>query len=375
MALRLEVHEESALPAEEVAQFDCPLIENAACYMARPTPQVRLAFATVRSGPELLGLAPLVIVDGYRGTRLLKDEARRWLDPLVGPFSRKTTCLVDTSFMGSLYEPPFFARRAEDRSAVREAVITYLKGREDIDTVIVTEPAGNPEAMAACGFQPFLQLPLVRVDVGGCGSFDQYLQRLPAKRRRNVRHDREVFAKAGARFRHHEPPLDRELAGRLHQCLLASAQRNANLEIPYGALLNDFGAFCAQRQWVITAWLDDALVGFFAYIPRRGVMHQCHGGMDYARSYEVKAYPNLMHAAVETAIDQGFREVTFGPLNNEAKRRAGELVPVMSSFRCRSRLTQVFMTKVLMPRFQVYTGSAFADDRPDQPEATQKASV
>jgi hypothetical protein len=375
VALQLEVKEESALPAEEVAPFNDPLIDNAACYMSRSTRQVRLAFATVRSGSELLGLAPLVIMAGYRGTRLLKDEARRWLDPLLGPFSRKTTCLVDTSFMGYLYEQPFFARKPEDRPAVREAVINHLKARKDIDMFTVTEPASDPGPMAASGFQPFLQLPLVRANVGSCSSFDQYLESLSSKRRRNTRHDREVFAKAGARFQHHEPPLDRELAARLHQCLLASAQRNTGLEVPYSDLLNDLEAFCAQRQWAITAWLDDELVGFFSYIPRDGVMHQCHGGLDYARSHEVKAYPNLMHAAVEIAIEHGFREVTFGPLNNEAKRRVGELAPVMSSFWCRSRLMQAFMTKVLMPRFQVFTGSAFPDDRPHQSAGARKASA
>lgn len=352
----LEVREEHSLTAEEVAAFGCPLIENAALYLGRARPGMHFAFATVRAQGSLIGLTPLITLARYRSTRLLKPDARRWLDPLVGPFARKTTCMIETSLMGFLYEPPFFAVPGADRHVVRNAVVEYLKSRKDLDTIVIIEPAGDTGEMASAGFDSFMQLPMILADVGGCRSFDDYLQRLSPKRRKNTRHDRALFANAGAVIRHHAPPHDREFIARLHRCLMASAERNTEFEVPYADLINDAEAFRRQRQPVLAAWLHDQLVGFFAYITRDGVMHQCHGGLDYSHSQQVKAYPNLLHAAVETAIAQGLRKVSFGPLNNEAKRRVGKPEPQMISFRCRSRLDHVLMSKVLAPRLQVYMG-------------------
>jgi hypothetical protein len=88
-----------------------------------------------------------------------------------------------------------------------------------------------------------MQLPLVRIDVEGCRTFDNYLAGIGRKRRHHLRQERKLFAEAGARVEVLAPPI--------------------------------------------------------------------------------KAYPNLIHAALEYAIESGYREVTLGPLNNEAKRRAG----------------------------------------------------
>jgi len=355
-ATELSVTEEASWTPEEAARFEDPLLDNVAKFLPHSTGRTRLDLAKVRRGEELVGVAPLLRLVRYRGTRLLEPGTRRWLDPCFGPFARKTTCLVDTSFLAFRYSEPFFAHRAEDRGAVRGAVVRHLKACRDVDQVMISEPATDGGWAREHGFLPFLQLPLVSVELEGVASFDDYLAGLSQQRRRNLRKERQLFRESGGRFELLEPPHPPRLTRELHRCLLASSEHNAELEIPFEDLMNNEEAFRSQEQWVITARVGEALAGFFAFIPRGDVLHQCHGGLDYVHSLAVKAYPNLIHAATEHAIERGCRRLTLGPLNNEAKRRAGSLQPVMASFWCRDAASRFLMKRFLLRRFQIYGG-------------------
>lgn len=355
--MSLEVTEERTWTAAESALFGDPRLDNFAHFAGHSTERTVLSLAKVRRDGELVGVAPLTRLMKYRGTRLLEQRSRRWLDPLVGPFAKRTTCMIDASFMAFRYADPFFAGDAEDATAVRQAVVDHLKERRDVDNLMISEPAGDPSWLRANGFRTFLQLPLVRVDVAGCRTFDDYLAGLGHKRRANLRKDRKLFEAAGARTEVVAPPLDEELARALHACLLSSSRKNRDaIEIPFEDLMNSEPAFLTQRQWVIVCRVGSAIAGFFAFLPHDGTICQCHGGLDYAHSLQIKAYPNLIRAAVEYAIDNGYRQVTLGPLNNEAKRRAGELAPVMAGFWCRDALSRLLMDRLLLPRFQIYRG-------------------
>ena len=117
--------------------------------------------------------------------------------------------------------------------------------------------------------------------------------------------------------------------------------------------------FSARRSTPSWQVPGGRLVGFFSFIPNDPALQQCHGGFDYEGSHQVRAYANLINAAVEHAITGGFQRVTLGPLNNETKRRAGtHLMPVMVSLWCRSRLSRLLLRRFFLRNFQVYTGDA-----------------
>lgn len=353
----LAVSEEPGWSTEESAAFDDPLIDYFAGYAASSTDGTAVAIAKVRRDGRLVGVAPVVRIRKYRTTRLLAPGSRRWMDPLLGPFARKTVCFVDTSLMGFRYEAPFFALDPADGPAVRAAVIGHLQSQPDIDTLCVSEPwAGN--GAGEPGFTAFLNLPLAVIDLAGCASFDAYLERLSRKRRKNARQERKLFADAGARIEAVHPPYPDRLVDLLHGQLMASARRNEMLEVPYGDVMNAREALERQAPHLLLATIDEAVVGFIAFLVRGTTMHQCHGGLDYARSAEVKAYPNLMHGAVDYAISNGLATITLGPVNNEAKRRASEPLPVVTSFWCSDGMSAFFMKYMMMKRFQVYTGPA-----------------
>lgn len=352
----LAVTEESQWSRTEAAAFDDPMLDHAAAFIPASRRSTRLTLAKVRRGDRLVGVAPVLVLRRYRGTRLLRPDLAARLDPLFGRVTRATQCLVETSFMGYLDAEPFFTLDPADGPAVRAAVIAHLQRRRDLDTILVTEPAAGAPALPP-GFDAFLQLPLIRAETAGFSDFDGWLDAQGPKRRRNARAERKLMAGAGATVAYHAPPQARALRDRMHALLINSARANARggVVVPYEIMMNDYDAFLRQSFHAITISVGEQIAGFFAFIPRDGVMHQVHGGLDYDIGPAIKVYPNLMHAAVEHAIRHGYRAVTFGPQNNEAKRRAGAAQPVRSALWCRGPLTRWVMRR-MVDKLQVYTG-------------------
>jgi predicted N-acyltransferase len=310
----------------------------------------------VRRGGELVGVAPLTTLRGYRGTRLLKPELRRWFDPAMGWMARVSMCFVETNLAGYLDRDPFFAVHEADREAVRSAIIAHLFARRDIDGVIVSWPMDQRACTAEESRTAYLTLPLVRIDLMGSRTMDEYLERIPRKRRKNLRADEKAFSDAGATIEVHDAPLPSHLLEEVYGCLRSSQERNRDrLEVPYGDLLNSLDAFREQPQTTIIARAGGGIAGFFSFVRHGRSIYQCHGGFDYERSLEVKAYPNLMHAAVRYALDNGIERICLGPLNNEAKRRVGDLLPMVTTVRYRNRMAQRYVAR-FFPMLEVYRG-------------------
>lgn len=352
----LTVTEESTWSRAESEAFADPLLDHAAAFIPASRRSTRLTLAKVRRGETLVGVAPVLVLRRYRGTQLLRPELAARYDPLFGRVARATQCLIETSFMGYLDDQPFLAIDPADRAAVRAAVIAHLQRRRDIDTILVTEPAAGAPALAP-GFDAFLQLPLMRTETAGHGDFDSWLAAQGAKRRRNARAERALLEQADARVEFHATPQPKALRNQMHRLLINSAKANetGGIVVPYEILMVDYDSFLRQEFHAITISLQGRMAGFFAFVPRNGVMHQVHGGLDYEIGPSIKVYPNLMQAAVRHAIASGYRAVTFGPRNNEAKRRAGDEHPVRSALWCRSRLKRLVAARMI-DKLQVYTG-------------------
>jgi hypothetical protein len=353
----LEVRRESELSAEECKRFASPALKHHALYARHSTERTQAFMAKVYRSGRLLGLAPVIRMARFRATLLLEPEVRRRLDPWMGPFARKTTYLVDTSFMGFQYAQPFLVLDPADFETVRGAVVAHLRASRDAATLMVFEPLGDPSWSRALGAGQFKSLPYVHADLSGCATTDDYLVKLDQKRRKNWRSDRRVFEREGGSFEVHEPPLAPELMRTLHRCLIQSSEKNAELTVPYQDLMLHPGAFAEASQTAVVARVDGQVAGFFAGFRNGDVFQQCHGGFNYAHAHRLKAYPNLINASIEHAISLGCRELTMGPLNNEAKRRAGRMMPMMASWWSRGALDRFLMRRLLLERMQFHQGS------------------
>ena len=354
----LVVREETTLSREENAQLENTALENFAHYARYSTDRSILFFAKVYRGDAFVGLAPVLKIVKNRSTNLLKPAAKRWLGPILGPLSRKTTYMVDSAFLAFQYATPFFCPNQDDQDAVRRCVTDHLKAKDDVDNVWIAEPPGDTAWAHQNGFETFMMLPMVHADVAGHTTIDSFLASLSKKRRKNYRQDRKCFEDHGVTIQHHEPPLTAYLAEQLHQQVINSAHHN-DIAVPYEDLQNHKQAFLTQKQHALVATLDGAVIGFFSFFPNGDTIQQCHGGFDYAKSLQTKAYHNLMNAAIELAIEYGYQRVSFGPLNNETKRRAGtDLMPVKANLWCREGLTRLVTKMLFIKNFQVYTGMA-----------------
>jgi predicted N-acyltransferase len=236
-------------------------------------------------------------------------------------------------------------------------VSDYLKSKRDADTIWISEPEHEAAWNRSQGYDSFRILPMVQVDVSNLNSFEQYLRSLTKKRRKNLRHDQQTFSRRGGTIEILKSPIEADDIRQMYRLLLASSRRGW-LTVPYGDVLDNETAFATQSQTALVAKVGGAIVSFVSYVSDGPTLLQCHGGMDYQVSLEVKAYHNLLSASIEFAIDRGFERVSFGPLNNETKRRAGtSLLPMVAGLWSRSRFQGFFTRTFIIPNMQVYSGS------------------
>ena len=358
----LAVHEDIVLTEYQRAALENTGLNNFEHYAQYSTDRTQLFFAKVFRGDDFLGLAPIIKTVKYKGTKLLKTSVRRWAGPLLGLLSHKTTYMVDTAFMGFQHVSPFFAVTPADQKTVRDCVFDHLCAKKDVDHVWIAEPAGDLTWAAKHNLESFNTLPAVAVNVLGHASIGSYLDSLTKKRRKNFRQDRKSFDGHGGAIDYLTPPLPGDLATELHQLVVKSADNNSrhhDLAVPFEDVQIHREAFLTQPQHALVARVEQQVVGFFSFFPNGDVIHQCHGGFDYDLSIKSKAYHNLMNAAIQLAIDQGYGRVTFGPLNNETKRRIGtEFSPVTAHLWSRERLVGMMSKLLFIPNFQVNCGPA-----------------
>jgi hypothetical protein len=286
------------------------------------------------------------------------------LRKVLEPFTKLTTYMVDSAFLGYQCAYPFFCGKPGDVPVVRQCLCEHLKQKKDADNVWISEPCSDPAWYRANGFEVVGILPMVHVKVEGHATIASYLAALGKKRRKNFRRDRKLAEAHGTSIEFFAGTIPGDVLQAMHGCLLQSAARST-LCVPYEDLLNDRAAFMGQDQQALVARVNGSVVGFFSFFTNGDTLQQCHGGFDYQRSLQVKAYPNLINAAIEHAIQRGCKWITLGPLNNEAKRRAGtHLMPMMASLWCRSALLRFFMRKWLLRKLQVYAGELAPGDFP-----------
>lgn len=353
---RIEVRDAQRLNDREHELLGEATLQYFDHYAAFSTSKTELFFVKVYRGDELLGVAPVIKTIGFNSLHALRPTARRWLTLLMGPLAKVTTYTVDASLLAFPYRTPFFCTDDAHLDVVRHAVSDHLKSKQDGDSVFIGEPLAETAWTLEQGYDPFLTLPMAHTVVEGCHSLDDYLAGLSKKRRKNVRQARREFEQAGAVIETHEWPFDGDLLEGMLHCMRESARRTT-IDVPWVDVGNNEQAFAELPQTALVVRKEGKVVAFMTFIVCGDQLLQTHGGLDYGASLEIKAYHNLMTAAAELAISRGLARVSFGPLNNETKRRgAEELLPVAANVWTRNPLLRPFARGVLIPNFQVYTG-------------------
>lgn len=331
------------------------LIANFNHFLPYSSKKCILSWAVLRREGRLIGAAPVVrLIQSPLPMMLVPRWRRRlsWLSPLI----RKTTLLVDTSFLAYDAASPFLAAPGEDHSEIRQQLCNFLLRERKVDTVWISEPEDEAWLCSGGGWDQFLTLPIARIGLDKICSFDEYLAGLSQKRRRNYRKENQAFIAAGAKIECVEGPLSRDskLLRSLTKFLRASEAR-ATVYAPFNNVMINPSAFATQKQALLVASICNKPVGFIAFVHAGEGFMQVHGGLDYQQSELIFAYHNLIYAGIREAISRGLRLVTMGPLNNETKRRAStELVPMVVSVKNHSLIDRLLARNWFYPRMGAY---------------------
>jgi len=334
-------------------------VATIAQYVPFSTRDTEVFWVKAYDGDRLAAVAPVVRLRKRKATDMLRPPLNKWLGLLFGPLAWKTTLLVDTAFMAYDACSPFLTAPGVDRPAVKREISDFLKRQKKVDTVWISEPPEEAAWAADQNYVQFHTLPMVQVVTEGCNTLDDYLATLSRNSRRNFRRERDVFAKAGAAIDRYEGVIGNN--PKLHQqvmaCLEASAA-HTKFSVPYNDVLTAPGAIGALRQIVLTARLGDKVVGFMSCLEDGDRLMQCHGGLNYAESHEIKAYHNLISSAIELAVQRKHRVLTLGPNTNETKARAGgRFRPIVSSLWNKAPGDRLVARSLFVKNFQVYRGA------------------
>jgi hypothetical protein len=137
--MELEVREERVWSQDESALFANPLFDNFAHYAPFSTDRTALSIAKVHRRGELIAVAPLVRLVRYQGTRLLEPSSRRWMEPLMGFFTRQTlgpmiACRADSAsskILGLSGTATRCGSRSQTSRGRRPAWTPTRKGRDE----------------------------------------------------------------------------------------------------------------------------------------------------------------------------------------------------------------------------------------------------
>jgi hypothetical protein len=356
------------LTASERATVDGgEAVSACAGYFPFSTRDTELFWAKAYKGDSLAAIAPVVRLRKRKATDLLRQPLRKWLGLLLGPLANKTTLLLDTAFMAYDACSPFLTAPGVDRAAVKREISDFLKKQKKVDTIWISEPPDEAEWAAdqnnTQNYSQFHTLPMVQVVLEGCDSLEQYLATLSRNSRRNFKREREVFAKAGGVIDVWEGVIgdNPQLHAQVMSCLEASAA-HSKFTVPYNDVLTAPAAIAALRQIVLTARLGDKVIGFMSCLQDGKRLMQCHGGLNYVESHEVKAYHNLISHAIELGIARRCRVLTLGPNTNETKKRAGgRFRPIVSSMWNKLPGDRLIARKLFIKNFEVYRGELGAE--------------
>ena len=178
------------------------------------------------------------------------------------------------------------------------------------------------------GATPLLATAEAVLDLVGTGLDDQ-LGALPAHRRRRIRHEIDVFSRAGYQLGV-EPARD---------CWRALAPLFAQVQRRYGGDYPDEQAVrllerqaAALDEWAVVLTLRDGdrLAGGVLAYPWQGTLHLKLHGLDYPRLRDAYEYFNLAcYAPIRLGHRLGLRRLHLGREAIEAKiRRGGRLHPL-----------------------------------------------
>lgn len=108
------------------------------------------------------------------------------------------------------------------------------------------------------------------------------------------------------------------------RCMTETVSRSA-IFTPWQDNFEDMAAHTCERDSPdfvhLIATMNDSVLGYHSFIRSGHSLHMMHGAFDRSLKTTHHCYENLIIASVQLGLDEGLRELRFGPVMNETKRR------------------------------------------------------
>ncbi|MER5867105.1 GNAT family N-acetyltransferase [Kitasatospora sp. NPDC002040] len=335
------------------------------------------AYLILHQGPEAVAVLPLCL---FRGLRL---------DDVVGPRERRLLAPVRRLFPRLLRVPMLFCGHLLGQGRVLSrgqlppeavppllAAVLALARRERLGTVVFkdfapAELAGLRPALTAAGFFFLPALPDTRLRLDR-SSFEDYLEHLPAKPRRNARSKlRRAAAWPGLRteVRTDFAELLPELLGLYRQVMDRADQTLDLLDASFFAAVH--AADPAGRR-LVACFEQDRLVAFLLCFFSGSGATGARIGLDYRIAHAAGLYHAVHHAAIRLAIDSGCRHIGFAQTAYQPKLELGcELVEQWYAMTHVRPLPRALLRRLLPPALAAARADALGPDHERYSHATR----
>lgn len=155
-------------------------------------------------------------------------------------------------------------------------------------------------------------------------SFDEYLQSLPPRWRRNIRSMQRKFTDAGCHFESIESASEHR--ERLYALYLNVALRNGKHGSPYllhSGFVQDIEKLLPGQYEFRLAKRGSKIIGFVLLLSKANQIEARFMGQDYEHARETALYFNLFYESIRFAIERGATCLHMGITGREVKRRLG----------------------------------------------------
>ncbi|MGX9890604.1 GNAT family N-acetyltransferase [Streptomyces sp. NPDC002276] len=274
------------------------------------------AYLVVRSGPRTEAVLPLSLFRNLRLDDVVGLHERQLLAPVrkMAPRLLRAPMLFCGNFLGQGHVLAPGPLTDEVAKVLVDAVLRFAR-TERLGTVVFKDfaPAGlNPlrTALTSAGFFPAPSLPDTELPLTG-GTFDEYIERLPAKPRRNARSNlRKFAAHPGLRMETVEDfrPLVPQMLGLYRQVMVRAGQR---LDVLDAGFLTALAASPGPDRRLVACFDGERLVAFLLCLFSGSGATGARIGLDYALAHEARLYHNVHYAAIRLALDAGCRHIRF----------------------------------------------------------------
>ena len=277
------------------------------------------AYLVVRRGRRTEAVLPLALFRNLRLDDVVGPNERQLLAPVrkLAPRLLRVPMLFCGNLLGQGHVLSAGPIGDEVGRALVEGVLRFARA-ERLGTVVFKDfaPAGlNPlrGALGSAGFFPARSLPDTELPLSA-GTFDAYVEQLPAKPRRNARSNlRKFAAHPGLRMETVEDfrPLVPEMLGLYRQVMDRADQR---LDVLDAGFLSALAARPGPDRRLVACFdgeHGDRLVAFLLCLFSGSGAIGARIGLDYALAHEARLYHNVHYAAIRLALDAGCRHIRF----------------------------------------------------------------